>query len=168
MVGTSAGGNFALGNKLDGITLNNAANTRISYNLIAGNRSSGLEILGKAATGNRVHGNRVGTNKAGTRAVGNGVDGVLINNAPRNLIGGTKTGEGNLISGNGSMGIELFGPLTRGNVVEGNAIGLSVVRGRTLPNGVAGIFVNTTPHVNKIGGTGHGQANHGQVRVRFG
>ena len=109
----------------------------------------------------------IGTDGAGTRAIPNGFDGVFLNNAPGNTIGGTAAGAGNQISGNNSVGIQLFGPLTVGNVIEGNSLGLDSAGRLTLPNRAGGIFVNTGPLTNQIGGTAPGQANRGQVRVRY-
>ena len=95
-------------------------------------------------------------------------DGIFINDAPNNMIGGTAAGAGNLISGNGSVGIQLFGTLTRGNVIQGNALGLNAAGRPTLPNRAGGIFVNSSPLANQLGGAGPGQANQGQVRPVFG
>ena len=103
----------------------------------------------------------------GTTAIPNGLDGIFINDAPNNTIGGTTAGAGNLISGNGSVGIQLFGPLTLGNVIQGNALGLDSAGRPTLPNRAGGIFVNTGPLNNQIGGTAPGQANRGQTRPQF-
>ena len=103
----------------------------------------------------------------GTAAIPNGTaaipmgDGIFINNAPSNTIGGTAAGAGNLISGNTFVGIQLFGPLTSKNVIQGNKIGTDATGRLTLPNKVGGIFV-ITPSANQLGGTGPGQANQGQ------
>ncbi|MGA7498064.1 MAG: hypothetical protein WBX00_15160, partial [Isosphaeraceae bacterium] len=129
-----------------------------------------LEIAGGAggtASGNLLQGNLIGTDAGGTRAVPNGLDGIFISDAPDNSIGGTTAGAGNLISGNGSVGIQLFGPLTLGNVIEGNALGLNSAGRPTLRNRAGGIFVNTGPLNNKIGGTAPGQANRGQSRPLY-
>ena len=88
-----------------------------------------------------VQGNLIGTNAGGTAAIPNGHDGIFINDAPNNTIGGTAAGAGNLISGNGSVGIQLFGTLTSGNVIQGNALGLDAAGRPTLPNPAGGIFV---------------------------
>ena len=110
----------------------------------------------------------IGTNAVGTAAIPNGTaaipnggDGIFINNAPNNTIGGTAAGAGNLISGNTFVGIELFGRLTSKNVIQGNKIGTDFTGRLTLPNKVGGIFV-ITPSANQFGGTGPGQANQGQ------
>ena len=132
-----------------------------------GSSDSRSRAAGGTASGNLVQGNKIGTNFDGTTAIPNGLDGIFINDAPNNTIGGTAAGAGNLISGNGSVGIQLFGPLTSGNVIQGNALGLDSAGRPTLPNRAGGIFVNTGPLNNTIGGTAPGQANHGQTRPQF-
>ncbi len=169
-IGTNAAGNDALTNSVIGVLISQSSGNTVQGNLISGNRLVGLEIAGGAggtASGNLVQGNLIGTDAGGTRAVPNGLDGIFISDAPNNSIGGTTAGAGNLISGNGSVGIQLFGPLTRGNVVQGNALGLNSAGRPTLPNRMGGIFVNTGPLNNKIGGTAPGQANRGQSRPLY-
>jgi titin len=165
-IGTNAAGIDALTNSVIGVLISQSSGNTVQGNLISGNRFVGLEIAGGAggtATGNLVQGNLIGTNAGGTTAIPNGLDGVFINDAPNNTIGGTAAGAGNLISGNGSVGIQLFGPLTQGNVIQGNALGLDSAGRSTLPNPAGGIFVNTGPLNNTIGGTAPGQANRGQI-----
>jgi parallel beta-helix repeat protein len=167
-IGTDANGAFALGNSAIGVLLYQSPGNTVQGNLISGNRFIGVEIAAATASGNQVIGNMIGTNAAGTAAVPNGFDGVFINNAANNTIGGTATGAGNLISGNTSSGIQLFGPQSTGNVIQGNALGLDIAGRPTLPNQRGGIFVNTTPGLNQIGGTAPGQANYGQSRIVYG
>ena len=166
-IGTTFEGTAALPNSVIGVLISLSSGNSVQGNLISGNEFVGLEIAGETggtASSNLVQGNKIGTNFNATAAIPNGLDGVFINNASNNTIGGT----GNLISGNGSVGIQLFGPLTQGNVIEGNAIGLDAAGRRILPNQAGGIFVNTNPLANRLGGTGPGQANQGQVRPVFG
>src|SRR5208337_3506688 len=165
-IGTNAAGNDALTNSVIGVLISQSSGNTVQGNLISGNRFVGLEIAGGAggtASGNLVQNNKIGTNFDGTTAIPNGQDGITINDAPNNLIGGTTASAGNLISGNGSVGIQLFGPLTQGNVIEGNALGLNSANRLTLLNRKEGIFVNTQPLSNTIGGTAPGQANRGQI-----
>ena len=70
-----------------------------------------------------MQGNRIGTDATGTAAIPNGLDGIFVNDVPNNVIGGTTAGAGNLISGNLSVGIQLFGAQAVGNVIQGNATG---------------------------------------------
>ena len=67
---------------------------------------------------------------------------------------------GNLISGNGGSGVVLTAfssGLPAGNVVVGNRVGTDITGTTGLPNGGAGILVNSTG--NQIGGTAPGEAN---------
>jgi parallel beta-helix repeat protein len=166
-IGTNAAGNDALTNSVIGVLISQSSGNTVQGNLISGNRLVGLEIAGGTASRNLAQGNKIGTNFNGTTAIPNGLDGIFISDAPNNSIGGTTAGAGNLISGNGSVGIQLFGPLTLGNVIQGNALGLDSAGRPTLRNPAGGIFVNTGPRNNKIGGTAPGQANRGQSRPLY-
>jgi parallel beta-helix repeat protein len=169
-IGTNFGGSAALPNSVIGVLISLSSGNTVQGNLISGNGLVGLEIAGGTggtASRNLVQGNKIGTNLDGTAAIANGRDGIFINDASNNTIGGTTAGAGNQISGNGSVGIQLFGPLTQGNVIESNALGLDSAGRPTLPNRAGGIFVNTGPLTNQVGGTAPGQANQGQTRQQF-
>ncbi|MFO0888050.1 MAG: right-handed parallel beta-helix repeat-containing protein, partial [Isosphaeraceae bacterium] len=163
-IGTSADGNQPLTSSVIGVLIDQSPGNIVRGNLISGNRFVGLEIAGATASGNLVQGNLIGTNLAGNGAIPNRFDGVFLNGAPGNTIGGPGAGEGNLISGNGSVGIQLFGAATQGNVIQGNAIGLDSAGRPTLPNRSGGIFINGGATSNQIGGTAPGEANLGQSR----
>ena len=77
-------------------------------NVISGNLQSGVAISGATATGNQVLGNLIGTNGSGMSGIANGNHGVVINNAPGNIIGAVEAG--NVISGNAQNGVFVFGP----------------------------------------------------------
>ncbi len=167
LIGTDRNGAVGLNSTVIGVLISQAPGNVVQNNLISGNQFVGVEIASDTASNNQVIGNLIGTDLGGTKAIPNGLDGVFINNATNNTIGGTATGAGNLISGNGSVGIQLFGPLTTGNVIEGNALGLNSAGQPTLLNPAGGIFVNTGPQSNQIGGTAPGQQNRGQIRPKF-
>ena len=179
-IGTNVEGTAALPNSVIGVLISQSSGNTVQGNLISGNGFVGLEIAGgtggttggTTASGNLVQSNKIGTNAVGTAAIPNGTaaipgDGIFINNASNNTIGGTAAGAGNLISGNTFVGIELFGRLTSKNVIQGNKIGTDATGRLTLPNKVGGIFV-ITPSANQLGGTGPGQANQGQNIPVFG
>ena len=100
-------------------------------NVISGN-SHGVVISGSDSTDNNVQGNFIGTDVAGMTAIPNGFSGVRIESASNNLIGGTKEGAGNLISGNSEHGVFILKSVApdsvppNGNVVQGNLIGTDV------------------------------------------
>ena len=59
------------------------------------------------------------------RRAGNGGDGVFIDDAPDNQIGGTVNGDGNVISSNQGNGVNITGCRRDGNTVPNNIIGLT-------------------------------------------
>jgi hypothetical protein len=89
-------------------------------NRIGANGFYGVGISDTGTTGNKVEGNEIGTGTA-DGANGNGV--WIQQGASNNIIGGTDTGAGNIILGNGSGGIVIEGTGTAGNGIQGNAIG---------------------------------------------
>jgi hypothetical protein len=161
-IGLTADGGAALGNGGPGIEIAGATNTHVGTgngtggNTISGNAGDGVFIHLTGATGNTVQGNSIGLDGSGLAAVPNASGGVEIFDAPNNLIGGSATGQGNVISGNGGSGIVLLGTTATGNTIAGNAIGISPLD-TLLANASDGIKVesaNTT-----IGGTTPGSTN---------
>jgi hypothetical protein len=138
-----------------GVLINAASGNGVQNNVISGNQVIGIEIAGATASGNDVQGNVIGTNKAGTAKIPNGADGIFVNDAPRNTIGGSTKVAGNLVSGNGQVGIQIFGLGAQKNLIENNILGRNASGGvsRGLLNGNSndlGIYVNTTPNINTI------------------
>ena len=79
-------------------------------NVISGNSQAGIQIYqprrdAGQAIDNVVLGNLVGTNAGGTAGLGNGSDGIEIENASGNIIGGASTADRNVISGNAGNGV---------------------------------------------------------------
>ena len=164
LIGTDATGTLARGNGQDGLLILDAPGNTVggsvvgAGNTIAGNLAVGVEIRNSNATGNAVLGNLIGTDISGLRALGNIRGGVLIVNAPDNQIGGSMTGqERNIISGNGSTGIEIQGGSASSNVVAGNDIGTDVNGTASLGNGGDGVLSNASG--TTIGGTAAGARN---------
>ncbi len=88
-------------------------------------------------------------------AIPNGADGIFINDAPGNTIGGANRAAGNVVSGNREIAIQIFGLGAHGNLIENNILGRNASGGSSpgLLNGDAndlGIYVNTTPTANTI------------------
>ena len=137
-------------------------------NLISGNHGGGVNIVGTAGT--IVQGNLIGTDATGTQAIGNGgginVLGKYAINAPpglelqdpatNTLIGGTTPAARNVISGNGSYGIQLL--VTTTTAVEGNYIGTDAAGSSSLGNSSDGIRLAFSSDVT-IGGTAPGAGN---------
>ena len=134
-------------------------------NLISGNGpehqgsgvlAGGVVISGAFATGNILQGNQIGTDAAGAMALPNYVTGVTIVDAPNSLIGGTKPGEGNLISANAGTGLNLVGA-AEGTVIEGNLIGTDRAGTSALGNLGAGVGIDSNGIT--VGGTVSGEGN---------
>jgi hypothetical protein len=167
LIGTNTAGTEARPNTT-GVFVTSPGNTiggtsPAARNLISGNDGYGLRIDGAAATDNHVQGNYIGTNKSGTAGVPNDSHGVIVYNAPDNLIGGTVAGARNVLSGNGNNGIVLLGPVS-GNTVQGNYVGTNAAgtaavgnfyRGITVQEGVSAIVGGTVAGArNVISGNG--------------
>ena len=138
-------------NGRDGVHLQSVAWNEIRGSRIYGNSRYGIHLL--HSNNNIVKGNRIGRTDASS--IGNGQHGVYVEGSSSNTIGAA--GEGNVISGNGLIGLfietttDSFGVNhADNNVVRGNRIGTDV-------NGVAD-FGNTTYGIwlygnnNTIGG----------------
>jgi CSLREA domain-containing protein/uncharacterized repeat protein (TIGR01451 family) len=121
----------------------------LETNVISGNTGAGITISTDAAVNNVVAGNFIGTNAAGTAAIPNTTEGVLINGAHNNTIGGTGA-KGNVISGNGGAGVQITGAGGSGNQVLRNLIGLNAAGTAGIANGGDGVFVNNASN-NSIG-----------------
>ncbi|MGE3467477.1 MAG: hypothetical protein AB7J13_11150, partial [Pyrinomonadaceae bacterium] len=144
------------------IISNNGGGSTGSFNLFRGN----VLITGAGATGNTVQGNYIGTNIAGTAdgalsTNGNRHNGVRIEDAANNIIGGTVgttpggacTGACNLISANKTNGgIFITGSGATGNSILGNFIGTNV-EGTAIVSQPRGVRITGGAANNVIGGT---------------
>ena len=163
LIGTNASGTADLGNSLNGVYIDGVSGNTIggtaagARNVISGNDSNGIEIIGSGATGNQVQGNYIGVTADGMPDLGNTMDGVRVDGAASNTIGGTATGAGNVISGNDSNGISISGGET-GNQVQGNLIGTSASGNADLGNTLDGVLISLTPSTT-VGGTAAGAGN---------
>ena len=166
-IGTNAAGaaiKAAITASSAGVLINKAPKNIIGTapNIISGNSVVGVYIALAGATGNRVQNNYIGTDVRGLAGIPNGVDGIYINGAPHNTIGGTAPGTGNLISSNLSAGIQIYGAGATNNQIFRNRIGLNANGRPTLPNGVTGIFSQISIEANDFGFSTVNQ-NLGQV-----
>ncbi len=120
-----------------------------SGNLISDNHGSGIHIEGVGATRNLVEGNFIGAAPGGGYVFGDGqpgnsADGVWIDDAPNNQIGGATTADGNVISSNQGNGVNITGADAPGNTVANNVIGLTAAGIAALGNDQAGV-ADTAP-----------------------
>ena len=141
----------------------------ISANEIGPNGKDGVVISGMNTINNALTANRVGIFGDGLVTVeppsfqrvkrqGNDVflipnrgNGILIDNAPQNIIG-SAVGGGNFISGNTGDGVHITGANAAGNRVMGNLIGTDSSGMKAAPNDGNGITITNGAHDNTIGG----------------
>jgi parallel beta-helix repeat protein len=155
-IGLGADGTTNLGNRNYGGNLSARASgttvggtTGPDRNVISGNAGTGVFVSG--GTNATIQGNSIGTNAAGTAPVANTGDGVRINRAGV-TVGGSVSGAGNVISGNGGAGIHTS---TTGVVIQGNYVGVSA-DGATAIGNQRGVFVDSPSGASPItiGGAG--------------
>lgn len=156
-LGTDVNGTVDQGNTQDGILVDRSPNNTIggtaaaSRNVISGNDRYGVWLFDPASTGNQLLGNYIGTDANGTGDLGNSIYGVYVGDAPGNMIGGTTSGAGNVISGNDSRGVLISGTAATGNLVQGNLIGTDVTGTADLGNTIEGVLIVDAPN-NTVGG----------------
>jgi len=139
LIGTDVSGKFALANSEAGVHILNTPNHVIggsapgARNIISGNSGAGVKITDSGAKGNVIQGNFVGTAIDGvtpvpnSTAVVNSSCGIFILDAANNIIGGSGSGEGNVVAFNGRCGVAIFKSFSNpsigiGNIVRGNSI----------------------------------------------
>jgi titin len=134
-----------------------AGENTLDHNDISGNQGNGVLMDGDPTSLNTLTGNNIGTDGAGSFAIFNGLDGVrLANGASWNTIGGTQSGQGNLISGNKGAGVRIDSGTgtTFDNVVAGNYIGTDHSGTVAIPNSTGVIISGSDTNAgNTIGGT---------------
>lgn len=167
-IGINAAGDAALPNAASGVFIEDLATANViggtsaaSRNIISGNGDEGVTITG-GAYDNIVQFNYIGTNPSGTSAIPNQFEGVDIDedsafcgctDATGNLIAD------NLISGNGSSGIEIQDPTTAFNIIVRNKIGTNAAGTAGIPNNAGGIYFDGDAHNNSVGSTNPSDAN---------
>lgn len=166
-VGTDPSGTIARANLEFGVFIDGSPNnliggtTNAARNIVSGNTQfAGIGIGGSSASNNMVQGNFIGTDVTGAVALGNGNNGVYLGTtsgaagSPSNCtVGGTTAGAGNLISGNGGNGIEIYGPDASGNLVQGNFIGTNASGTAKIGNHDDGVNIGDANGGHTIGGT---------------
>jgi CSLREA domain-containing protein len=128
-------------------------------NVISGNGAAGIVIEDSAAQYNVVQNNYIGTNPAGNAAAPNFTGVLITSGASNNIIGGSTTTVGNVISGNTYFGVRIEMTGTNGNGVGGNIIGAAQDGNTPLGNGSAGVRVDNGASGNYIGGGGALEGN---------
>ncbi len=146
-IGVNEIGLLGLPNAVNGIFIEGGEDNKIgndidgSGNLISGNKGEGIEL--RMSTGNQLRRNLIGVNADGTFELHNKLNGVRIDDAADNKIGGDSDGDGNIISGNKLNGIVIGGALATGNKIEGNYIGTDSEGEYAIDNGSSGVLLTT-------------------------
>jgi hypothetical protein len=116
--------------------------TPAARNVISGSLF-GIQVDHEQGEATLIQGNYIGTNAEGNGAIPNLIDGVRLTGVRAVTVGGTSSGAGNLISGNGDHGIELAGGINgtpcRGVVIQGNLVGTNATGVVAIPNQKNGI-----------------------------
>ncbi|WP_145944014.1 LamG-like jellyroll fold domain-containing protein [Fuerstiella marisgermanici] len=184
LIGTTASGDIAAGNGLDGVRIiYGSRNTRIGTdgndisdqherNVISANHERGIRLEGAGIDGTVIAGNLIGTDIDGGRGLGNSYEGIKLNSGVTNTIVGTdglgsasgNTAERNVISANGFSGIATGDPDVSQLTIAGNYFGIDRDGTTLLSNQSNNININGT--TNLVIGTnsdGNGDAQEGNV-----
>ena len=163
-IGTNATGTAAVGNGYGGISVNGVnvtvgGTTAAARNLISGNVGGAMDIAGES-DGVYIYGNWMGTSVTGATALGNQGGGIGTYGANVS-IGGTVNGSGNVISGNGDVGIYIGGGSNL--AIRRNYIGTDASGLLPLGNGSYAIRADGAPGT-QIGTPGNGNvmSNNGR------
>ena len=167
-IGLNAAGTAALGNELNGVSLDGDGNTvggatAGARNIIGGHNNTNSAGITSSSDNNVVAGNYVGINAAGTAVIPNFV-GVNIFGGSNNTVGGADSSSRNIIAGNTALGVGVgaFGSGGNNNVVQNNYIGTNpggeVVAGFGSPIGaqVVGSAGENYIAGNRVAGNGSG------------
>lgn len=155
-------------NALDGLLIASSVGSTIggvapnNPNVISGNRGNGITITSGQviSSQNLIIGNFIGTDPTGQVARGNLGNGIQVTNGTQNTIGGSAAGQRNVISGNGSGGIQIGvngSQQAQNTQVLGNLIGTNSTGLAALANHGNGITIFSSN--NTIGGFGAGTGN---------
>ncbi len=158
IVGNTIGLNLArtakIANSFHGVHVTEGASattigggTTAERNIISGNADHGVDVLDAADT--RIVGNFIGVDGTGQVALGNSKGGIVVEGASTGtIVGGTGTGDGNVISGNNGDGVAFTGAGVDGATVAGNQIGMDAGRTIALANAGDGIDVDGAANVH--------------------
>jgi hypothetical protein len=159
-IGTDSTGKHSRPNGGDGIEISNdddriGAEGGAAYaDVISGNGEDGILVIA-GADGNTIQDCRIGTDVTGRHALGNGGDG-LDDEGDQTLIGGDRSGQGNVISGNGNEGVEIDGT---GCIMYANLVGTNAAGTAALGNTGHGVVLDADSSNDEIGNNGTPFAN---------
>lgn len=178
LIGLNAAGDAAVANTVDGIAIAddnagtvNIGNTRTAgFNVIGGNgASAGHGIQVGDGAGATIKGNFIGVDSTETTVLGNFDQGLYIEGDDV-TIGGTETGEGNIITGHDAAGDSqiLVHANATGTNIYGNYIGLDT-SGDTLgsSNKFGILDAGATTTIGSTTGSGRNYIDNMTIAVRF-
>ena len=151
-IGTDRTGSVARGNSIGGIDIalgpangvvGGAGSTH--GNLIAANVSNGIACQ-QDCDNMVIQGNIIGTDPSGTADLGNGIDGIVVVDSDNALVGGSASGEGNVVGNSGRIGIYSFGSNSGTHVIEGNFVGTNRDETSDIGNTDAGVRLEWVGH----------------------
>ncbi|MEM9479454.1 MAG: hypothetical protein AAGA58_07360 [Verrucomicrobiota bacterium] len=127
-------------------------------NVISANTDSGVFMSSGDGLDAIIAGNFIGTDRTGTQDLGNATEGILSRSneiAPKH-IGLPVHGGGNVISGNGDIGVSIedfsSGAIARNHRIQNNKIGTDITGTAPIPNDNSGVEIGTAGADNLIGG----------------
>ncbi len=137
-IGTDVNGRAGLGNGRQGVRVFGDDNVvggafAGSGNLVSGNGGDGI-CLEATASHNTVQGNLVGSDLTGTLPISNFFSGIVVRGYD-NTVGGDTPEARNVVSGNGTNGVYIWGENAHDNVVTGNYVGTDMTGTAALGNG---------------------------------
>ncbi len=127
-IGTDLAGTAAAPNAGGGIVLRDGTPNNtvggvtggLARNVVSGNGGEGISLLGAGTTGNAIQANLIGVEPDGATALGNANDGIFIDTASNNSIGGSVAAASNTIANNAEAGV--FVNSGTGNLIRLNSI----------------------------------------------
>ncbi len=156
MIGTTAQGDKAISGG-GGIYGYIASGNTIGGDVLgAGNVINSGILLDRGCDDWLIQGNKIGTDVSGSVVLGQGFSGILVNRNQGVTIGGTTRLAGNVIDGF-QIGIYLTGSGRRGDLVQGNFIGVNSTGTKALGNSEDGIDLESA--YTTIGGSAQGAGN---------
>lgn len=136
-----------------------SSNPRIGRNVVSGNSTDGIVLVGSGTSGNIVHGNFIGLDVTGLAPLPNQNGVKIIGKASGNTIGGivgvgsSSAYFGNYISGNREIGVIISDAGTTDNLVQTNWIGPDFDGNASSPNNLYGVLIQHGAASNQVGGT---------------
>jgi titin len=162
LIGLNATGQALVGHQVYGIFVDGAPGNQIggagpAANYVTGDTDVDVDLFGTGSSGNAVVGNFIGLDGTGESALGSAPFGLVVDDAPGNLIGGTSPGLGNTFGGHSHVAIDISGSNAMNNVVVGNLVGPGPGDSPTMANNYSIVLADAPDEI--VGGSGPGAAN---------